>query len=108
MASKGKLPPIHPGEILKEDFLKPLALSMNKLAAELHVPTNRISAIVEGTRGISGDTALRLGRYFEMSPEFWINLQARYELEKARDEAGAAIEAEVHPRSHKSALKQAS
>jgi antitoxin HigA-1 len=98
MARKKKLPPIHPGEMLNEEFLKPLGLSMNKLASELHVPANRISAIVDGERGISGDTALRLGRYFGMSPEFWMNLQARYELEKARDESGAAIENEVRPR----------
>ena len=77
--------PVHPGEVLGEDFLKPLSLSANALARQIGVPGNRISAIVGGQRGISGETALRLAGAFGTTPEFWMNLQMRYELEKARD-----------------------
>ena len=89
---------IHPGEILSEEFLKPLGLSMNQLALALRVPGNRINAIVARERGITADTALRLGRYFGTSPQFWINMQARYDLESAKDELADRIDREVHPR----------
>jgi addiction module HigA family antidote len=77
--------PIHPGEVLVEDFMEPLGLSANALAGKLGVPANRISAIVRGRRDVSPDTALRLERAFGSSAEFWLNLQARYDLEMARD-----------------------
>lgn len=81
-----KIAPIHPGEVLAEDFMKPLGLSANALAHKLGVPANRISAIVGGRRDISPDTALRLERAFGSSAEFWLSLQARYDLETARDQ----------------------
>ena len=71
---------IHPGEILLEEFLKPMKISQNKLAMDIHVPAPRINAITKGTRGISADTALRLGKYFGTGPEFWSNLQTNYDL----------------------------
>jgi antitoxin HigA-1 len=89
---------VHPGEILSEEFLKPLGLSMNQLALALRVPGNRINGIVAGQRGITADTALRLGRYFGTSPQFWINMQARYDLESAKDELADRIDREVRPR----------
>jgi addiction module HigA family antidote len=92
------MPPLHPGEMLREEFMKPLGLSANGLAMELRVPVSRISEILRQRRGISGDTALRLARYFNMSPEFWMGIQTRYELDSAADAAGAAIEREVRPR----------
>ena len=92
-----KLPPIHPGEILKET-LDDLGMSMNRLAQALHVPANRISGIVAGQRGITGETALRLARYFNTTPDYWINMQAQYDLETARDEWDAKIRSEVRPR----------
>jgi antitoxin HigA-1 len=88
----------HPGEILAEDFLKPLGLSVNALALALRVPPNRIGAIVSGKRAVTADTALRLARFFGTSPEFWINLQAMHDLTKAQTERGAAIASEVQPR----------
>jgi antitoxin HigA-1 len=87
-----------PGEILHEEYMKPLALSANKLAAALHVPANRISAIINGTRGITADTAMRLGRYFNTTAEFWLNLQTTHDLTKAQAEVGAEIERRVRPR----------
>jgi antitoxin HigA-1 len=93
-----KLPPIHPGEILLEEFLKPLGMSMNKLAEELHVPANRITQIVEGRRGVTGETALRLARYFGTSAEFWLGMQKDYDLQVARDEFETKVEREVRPR----------
>lgn len=81
---KEYLDPIHPGEILLEDFLKPLGISINKLAREIGVPPGRISTIVNGKRSITADTALRLGAYFGVSPELWLNLQADYDLRVAR------------------------
>jgi addiction module HigA family antidote len=93
-----KLSPIHPGEILVEEFMKPLGLNAHKLALALRVPANRIQAIVSGERGISGDTALRLARYFGVSPEFWMNLQASYEIRVAKKELQGRIEREVQPR----------
>ena len=85
----------HPGEILQHKFMKPLGLSGNALARALHVPPSRISTIINGERAISADTALRLARYFGTSPEFWINMQARHDLSKARAEIGKQIMAEV-------------
>jgi antitoxin HigA-1 len=98
MAHEKRLPPIHPGEILLEEFLKPLDMSMNQLAIELRVPASRINAIVDGERSISADTALRLGHYFGISPEFWINLQATYDLRIARREFEEQIRRDIRPR----------
>lgn len=81
-----KIAPIHPGEVLAEDFMKPLLLSANALAKKLGVPANRISSIVGGKRDVSPDTALRLERAFGSSAEYWLNMQARYDLELARDQ----------------------
>jgi addiction module HigA family antidote len=92
------LPPVHPGEQLREEFMAPLGLSAYKLAKDTHVPISRIQAIVSERRAISGDTALRLARYFGTTPEFWLNLQRDYDLEKAMIEAGDEIAAMVHPR----------
>ncbi len=97
-AKSEKLPPIHPGEILREDFMKPLGISMNKLALDLHVPVTRIAEIVHERRGITPDTALRLGRYFNTSARFWLNAQSAYELEVAQDELRSTIERDVRPR----------
>jgi len=85
----------HPGEVLAEEFLKPLGLSANALASALHVPPNRITAIIKGERSVTGDTALRLARYFGTTAEMWINLQAMHDLSRANVEVGAAIEREV-------------
>lgn len=93
--SARKLPPIHPGEVLLEDFLVPLGVSQYRLAHDVSVPPRRINEIVHGTRGISADTALRLARYFGTSDRFWLNLQARYDLETQRDVLGARLEREV-------------
>jgi len=81
------LPPVHPGEVLKEEFMKPLGLSANALARTLLVPANRISAIVNAERSVTADTALRLARALGTSPEFWLNLQKQYDLDCARDAA---------------------
>jgi addiction module HigA family antidote len=94
MASR-KLPPIHPGEILREEFLVPLAISQYRLAKETSVPPRRINEIVRGTRAISADTALRLARYFGTSERFWLNLQARYDLEVEKDRLGHRLRREV-------------
>jgi addiction module HigA family antidote len=88
----------HPGEILREEFLVPLGMSANALARELRVPPNRITAIVNGTRSVTADTALRLARYFGTTPEFWTNLQAAHDLSRARNKSGREIERGVHPR----------
>jgi antitoxin HigA-1 len=85
------LDPIHPGEILSEEFMKPLAISINRLSRELHVPPNRIHAIVHGNRAITADTALRLGAYFGVAPETWLNLQSEYDLRLARRTTGDEI-----------------
>ena len=90
-------PAVHPGEILREDFMKPLGLSMNKLALDLRVPVTRIAEIVHERRAISTDTALRLGRYFNTSPTFWMNLQVRYDLEVAEDTLAHRVARDVHP-----------
>ena len=96
MKSK-KMEPLHPGEILHEEFLKPLGLSQNKLAMALHVPARRINEIVLRKRGVTADTALRLARYFNMSPQFWLGLQMDYELDKAEDAMEGKIEKEIQP-----------
>jgi antitoxin HigA-1 len=90
-----KLPPIHPGEILSEEFLLPLGISQYRLAQDTSVPPRRINEIVRGTRAITADTALRLSRYFGMSEQFWINLQARYDLEREKDRLGNRLAREV-------------
>lgn len=92
------LPPIHPGEILQEEFMEPLGLSINGLSRDLHVPVTRVSEIVNKRRGITGDTALRLARYFQNSPQFWLNLQVAYEIEIAVRTSGKEIERHVLPR----------
>ena len=97
MAKAEKLPPIHPGEILREDFMAPLRISMNRLALDLHVPVTRIAEIVHQRRGITPDTALRLGRYFNTSARFWLNAQSSYDLEVAQDALQRIIERDVHP-----------
>jgi len=94
---KKKLCPIYPGEILLEEFMKPSGLSANKLALELRVPSNRILAIVSGKRALSADTALRLARYFSTTADFWMNLQARYDLQQAGDEFAEIIARQVRP-----------
>jgi len=88
--------PTHPGEILEEEFLKPLKISHYKLAKGIRVPQTRISKIIKGERGVTPDTALRLGRYFNVTAEFWTNLQANYDLKMARKKFGKTIEKEVH------------
>jgi len=90
--------PTHPGEVLREDFLRPLGMSQYALAKAIDVPQIRISAIVNSKRAITPDTALQLARYFDTSPEFWIGMQATYDLEMVRDKVGAEIEAKIHPR----------
>ena len=91
------LPPIHPGEILRAEFMEPLGLSMNRLALDLRVPVTRIAEIVHERRGITAATAMRLARYFNTSPGFWMNLQTAYDLEIAEDKWARAIEKEVRP-----------
>lgn len=86
-------PPIHPGEVLMEDFIEGFGITQNRLAVSIGVPPRRINEIVHGKRAISADTALRLGRYFGVSPEFWLNLQSRYELELAEDRVSDQIAA---------------
>ena len=90
-----KLPPIHPGEILNEEFLEPLKISQYRLAKALKVPPRRINEIVHGARSITADTALRLARYFGTSDRFWLNLQARYDLEVEKDKLGSRLAKEV-------------
>jgi addiction module HigA family antidote len=93
--ARAKLTPIHPGEILLEEYLRPLELSQYRLAQDISVPARRINEIVHGTRAITADTALRLARYFGTSDRFWLNLQARYDLEVERDRLGRRLEEEV-------------
>ena len=90
-------PPVHPGEILLEEFLKPMSMSQYRLAESIHVPARRINEIVLEKRGITADTALRLSRFFGNSAQFWMNLQTRYELESARDISASSIDQEVRP-----------
>ena len=93
---KKKLPPIHPGEILMEEFLQPMGISQYRLAKDISVPPRRINEIVHGKRSITADTALRLGRFFSMSPQFWLNLQSRYDLELTEDLLEDRLDDEVH------------
>lgn len=92
-----KLPPIHPGEILREDYMKPRGLTAHRLAMALHVPATRIAEIVHERRSITADTAVRLGRYFKTTPRFWLNLQTAFDLEVIEDGTLAQIEIEVKP-----------
>ena len=92
-----KLGPVHPGEILQEEFLKPMDLSQNRLALALRVPARRINEIVLGRRRVTADTALRLARYFGMSPQFWLGLQMDYDLDLTQDEIESQIEKEITP-----------
>ncbi len=94
--AKKILDPIHPGEILMEEFLKPMRLSQYRLAKDINVPARRINEIVQGKRSITPDTALRLSRFFGLSERFWINLQARYDLEIEKDRLKNRLDAEVH------------
>jgi addiction module HigA family antidote len=91
-----KLVPIHPGEILLEEFLKPIGISQYRLAKDISVPPRRINEIVHGKRSITADTALRFGRFFGMSPQFWLNLQNRYDLETTEDSLAGRLDREVH------------
>lgn len=91
-----KLAPIHPGEILLEEFLNPMGISQYRLAKEINVPPRRINEIVHGVRAVTADTALRLSRYFGTSERFWLNLQTRYDIEKEKDRLGDALDKEVH------------
>ncbi len=95
--SEDKLNPIHPGEVLLEEFLKPMNLSQNKVALSIGVPSRRINEIVLGKRGVTADTALRLGRYFAMSPQFWLGLQMDYDLDITADKLAKRLEQEVRP-----------
>lgn len=95
MARK-KIAPVHPGEILLEEFLRPLSISQYRLAKDVSVPARRINEIVRGTRGVTADTALRLARYFRTSERFWLNLQSRYDLEVEKDRLGERLQREVH------------
>jgi addiction module HigA family antidote len=89
---------ITPGEILEEEFLKPMGISQYRLAKDIHVPPRRINEIVKGMRAITADTALRLGRYFDMAPQFWLNLQLHHDLEQEQERLGARLEKEVKVR----------
>jgi addiction module HigA family antidote len=92
-----KLPPIHPGEVLLEEFLKPMNLSQNRLAIDIGVDARRINEIVLGKRSVTADTALRLARFFGNSPQFWLGLQSQYDLDMAADALGERLEREVRP-----------
>jgi len=92
-----KLRPVHPGEILREEFMVPPDLSMNRMAMDLRVPVTRIADIIKEKRGITADAALRFARYFKNSAAFWVNLQTRYDLEVAQDEIAAKVERDVRP-----------
>lgn len=91
-----KLPPVHPGEVLLEEFLKPMGISQYRLAKDICVSPRRINEIVHGTRSVTADTALRLSRYFGSSERFWLNLQTRYDLEVEKDKLGDNLDREVH------------
>lgn len=98
VASGGTLPPVHPGEILRDEFLRPMSLSVYRLAREIKVSRPRLNDIVLGRRAITPDTALRLGRYFSTTPAFWSNLQTRYDLDVTERKMRSRIDAEVAPR----------
>jgi addiction module HigA family antidote len=93
-----KLHPVHPGEVLLEEFLKPMDLSQNRLAIDIGVDARRINEIVQGGRSVTADTALRLSRYFGVSPQFWLGLQAEYDLDVTLDSLGSRLDREVRPR----------
>lgn len=93
-----RLPPVHPGEVLLEEFLTPMGISQYRLAKDINVPPRRINEIIHGTRSASADTALRLARYFGTSERFWLNLQSQYDLDTEYDRIGARIEREIMPR----------
>jgi antitoxin HigA-1 len=93
----GKLQPVHPGEILRDEFLEPLGISVYALAKAIHVPRSRANDVVLGRRGVSADTAIRLGRYLGTTPEFWVNLQSRYDLDVAKRALRKTVEREVEP-----------
>ena len=101
--AEDKLNPVHPGEVLLEEFLKPMELSQNRLAISIGVPARRINEIVLGKRRITADTALRLARYFGMSAQFWLGLQMDYDLDMATDMMGSRLEREVRPYAHAAA-----
>ncbi len=92
---KNKMPPLHPGEILEEEFLKPMELSQNRLALSIKVPARRINEIVHGKRRITADTALRLAKYFNLSPQFWLGLQMDYDLDIAEDQLAGKLDSEI-------------
>ncbi len=92
------LEPVHPGEVLLEDFMKPLAITQYALAKAINVPARRINEIVHGNRAITADTALRLGKYFDVNPQSWMNLQSHYDLEVTKQNLGDKLANEVHPR----------
>ena len=92
-----KLAPVHPGEVLLEEFIKPMKLSQNRLAIDIGVDTRRINEIVLGKRAITADTALRLSRFFGNSPQFWMGLQSQYDLDVAQDQLGKRLDREVRP-----------
>jgi len=92
-----KIDPVHPGEVILEEFLKPIGVSQNRLAKAMNITATRLNEIIRGRRGITGDTALRLARATDTTPEFWLNLQALYDLETARDALGEKLEKEVVP-----------
>jgi addiction module HigA family antidote len=92
-----KLSPVHPGEVLLEEFIKPMELSQNRLAIDIGVDTRRINEIVLGKRAITADTALRLSRFFGNSPQFWMGLQSQYDLDMAQDQLGKRLDREVRP-----------
>ncbi len=96
-----KLTPITPGDVLLEEFLKPMHISQTQLAKDINVPPNRISQIIHGKREITADTALRLGKYFKIEPEFWLNLQVRYNMKLVRKKIGKNIDKEVKEHSYK-------
>lgn len=100
MKKNKKLESIHPGEILDEEFLVPLTLSQYRLAKDIHVPARRINEIVQGTRAISADTALRLSKYFGTSAKFWLNLQAQYDLDIQEEKITAELESNIKPFKH--------
>jgi len=97
MNDKAAIPPIHPGEILKEEFLDPMGLSQREFARTIHVPPNRVNEIIRGKRSISGDTAIRFSLALGTSPEMWLRLQARYELEKAMNESDPGLREKIKP-----------
>lgn len=97
---ENKLPPIHPGEILLEEFLKPMGISQYRLAKAISVPPRRINEIVHGQRAVTADTALRLGRFFSMNPQFWLNIQSRFDLETTEDSLADRLDKEVVSLNH--------